>query len=71
MCIVLERCDYGSLSDVIRGSESMNASIPPLPLSRADRMFLALGCARGLEALHNFSCNLCHRDIKSFNFLGE
>ena len=36
-----------------------------------DRMFLALGCARGLEALHSFSSHLCHRDIKSMNFLGS
>lgn len=32
-------------------------------------MFLALGCARGLAALHGSSLTLCHRDIKSFNFL--
>lgn len=32
-------------------------------------MFLALGCARGLRALHRFSPDLCHRDIKSSNFL--
>lgn len=69
VCIVLERCNYGSLSDVIRGSEGMNSTTMPLPLSRSDRIFLALGCARGLEALHNFSSTLCHRDIKSFNFL--
>lgn len=70
ICIVLERCDYGSLSDVIRGSDGSTPSFP-LPLTKADRMFLSLGCARGLEALHNFSSTLCHRDIKSFNFLGK
>lgn len=40
-----------------------------LPLSTTDRMFLALGCARGLRALHAYSADLCHRDIKSSNFL--
>ena len=32
-------------------------------------MYLALGCARGLRALHKYSPDLCHRDIKSSNFL--
>lgn len=32
-------------------------------------MHLALGCALGVQALHNFSSTLVHRDIKSFNFL--
>jgi hypothetical protein len=37
------------------------------------RMYLALGCARGVWAIHSHSpaLQLCHRDIKSFNFLGE
>ena len=38
-------------------------------LAWADRLYLALGCARGLAALHSYSPDLCHRDIKSFNFL--
>jgi hypothetical protein len=72
VCIVLEICQYGSLSDVIRGGVSgAGASISrqELPLSTTDRMFLALGCARGLRALHGYSAQLCHRDIKSSNFL--
>lgn len=40
-----------------------------LQLAWADRLYLALGCARGLTALHAFSPDLCHRDVKSFNFL--
>ena len=44
---------------------------PPLSLCYSDRMYLALGCAKGLQALHSFSPLLCHRDIKSFNFLSE
>ena len=42
-----------------------------VPLSIVDRLYLALGCAKGLLALHNYSRNhaLVHRDIKSFNFL--
>lgn len=43
----------------------------PLSLSLTDRMFLALGCAKGLAALHAYNPALCHRDIKSFNFLGR
>jgi serine/threonine protein kinase len=43
--------------------------IQALSLSWSDRLYLASGCARGLAALHTFSDDLCHRDIKSFNFL--
>ena len=69
----MEICEFGSLSDVLRGPNdgSMIQSRPPLQLSFADRMFLALGCARGVQALHRYSPLLCHRDIKSFNFLSE
>lgn len=70
MCIVLEICQYGSLSDVIRGSVGGGVVRRALPLTHADRMYLALGCAKGLQALHNYSPTLCHRDVKSFNFLG-
>lgn len=70
VCLVLEICHYGSLSDVIRGKNSASGGgRPPLPLTHADKMYLALGCARGLEALHSYSSTLCHRDVKSFNFL--
>ena len=41
----------------------------PLELSDMDRIYLALGCARGVEALHTYRSGLCHRDIKSMNFL--
>lgn len=68
VCLVLERCQYGSLSDIIRGSETLGR--PPLRLSFADRMFISWGAAKGLRALHRSSGSLCHRDIKSFNFLG-
>eukprot|EP00981_Chlorochromonas_danica_P012383 scaffold4868_cov135-Ochromonas_danica.AAC.2 len=34
-----------------------------------DRLYLARGCALGLQALHSYSAGLCHRDVKSFNFL--
>jgi serine/threonine protein kinase len=43
--------------------------IQALSLSWSDRLYIAVGCARGLAALHTFSADLCHRDIKSFNFL--
>ncbi|KAJ1435097.1 kinase-like domain-containing protein [Ochromonadaceae sp. CCMP2298] len=66
VCIILEICPFGSLSDVLRGP---NGGARPLSLSYADRMFLALGCARGVLALHSHNPHLCHRDIKSYNFL--
>jgi hypothetical protein len=43
--------------------------LPPLALCVPDLLFLALGAARGVHAIHSFSPLLCHRDIKSFNFL--
>ena len=42
---------------------------PHVKISTADRLWLALGCAAGIGALHEYNSNLCHRDIKSFNFL--
>ena len=42
-----------------------------MQLSWVDRLYLAVGCCRGLAALHAYSADLCHRDIKSFNFLGS
>ena len=56
--------------DVIRGSKSGNLIRRPLSLTVSDKLFLALGCCKGVQALHSFSAELCHRDIKSFNFLG-
>lgn len=67
VCILLELCAYGSLSDVLRGSP--NDVNRPLTLSYLDKMYLALGCAKGLAALHSMGQSLVHRDIKSFNFL--
>ena len=45
VCTVLELCAYGSLSDVLRGDDGPLVK-HPLSLSMADRMYLALGCAR-------------------------
>jgi hypothetical protein len=69
--LVLELCVYGSLNDVLRGSDIQGVKKPALKLSLADKMYLALGCALGLEALHSYNVDLCHRDIKSFNFLSK
>lgn len=76
VCILLELCKYGSLGDVIRGKESHivrnNEAVVVvsgmLHLSWCDLMHLALGCAKGIAALHRYQ-GVCHRDIKSFNFL--
>ena len=71
VCIILEICEYGSLSDVLRGHQGGGINRAQLKLSLSDRMFLAYGCAKGLEALHSYSPDLCHRDIKSFNYLSK
>jgi hypothetical protein len=50
VCILLEICYYGSLSDVIRGSKSQNQSslrqIKKLNISFVDMLYLVMGCAR-------------------------
>lgn len=71
VCIVLELCQYGSLADVIKGNavDSKPSVQAKAVLSLFDRYFLAVGCLRGLKALHDHDAELCHRDIKSFNFL--
>lgn len=71
ICIVLELCDFGSLADVVRGVSNVKEGLlkPKLLLSEVDKIFLALGCCRGLAALHGLSPKHCHRDVKSFNFL--
>ena len=71
VCLLLEICDYGSLSDVLRGKldEEEQVIQSALPLSFADMLHLALGCARGLAAMHRLGQQVCHRDVKSLNFL--
>lgn len=73
VCLILEVCHFGSLSDIIRGRGydwNPNCRSPrPMTLCHTDRIYLALGCARGLAAIHAYDDHLCHRDIKSFNFL--
>lgn len=73
VCLILELCSFGSLSDIIRGYgfDWSTSQRYPLSLHRLDCLYLALGCARGLAAVHNFDPSLCHRDVKSFNFLGK
>lgn len=50
VCLILEICSFGSLSDIIRGyGFNWNATSPPqypLTLHRYDLLYLALGCAR-------------------------
>jgi serine/threonine protein kinase len=82
VCILLELCVFVSLADVIKAAGPLNGFLAAesndrfspgvvggLTVCWADRLYLAMGCARGLHALHTFSSELCHRDIKSFNFL--
>ncbi len=68
---MLELCSFGSLSDIIRGYgfDWSSKKSPPLSLSMIDKTFLALGCAQGLAAVHAYQGDMCHRDVKSFNFL--
>ena len=58
--IVLELCNMGSLYDLIHGPQWGR-------LTHADRLTLAVGCARGLAYLHNM--RIVHLDVKSMNYL--
>lgn len=72
--ILLELCKYGSLGDVLRGKEVYIAEHNDvfvqgkMRLSIMEHLYMAIGCSRGIAALHQHE-NVCHRDIKSFNFL--
>lgn len=48
VCLILEVCSFGSLSDIIRGYgfDWSTSSRAPLSLAYADILYLALGCAR-------------------------
>ena len=58
VCLVLELCAYGSLSDILRSNKA-------LALSTQDRLFLALGCARyGLYLDFTFVVSSSHNKIQ-------
>jgi serine/threonine protein kinase len=73
VCILLEFCSFGSLADLCKGTRPTptgNTVGPAMVLLHdADKFYLALGCAKGLAALHSHGPDMVHRDIKSFNFL--
>ena len=72
--ILLELCKYGSLGDVLRGKDVYIQERNEIFLSgrmeltALDHLHLAIGCSRGIAALHEHA-GVCHRDVKSFNFL--
>lgn len=59
--MIIELCALGSLSDVLHDSTRR--------LNLVDKVYLALGCCEGLDALHALNDTIVHRDIKSMNFL--
>ena len=61
LCMIIELCAMGALSDVLRD--------PTIRLSPTDELYLALGCCAGVNALHSLNDTTVHRDIKSMNFL--
>jgi serine/threonine protein kinase len=69
VCILLELCKYGSLSDVLRKRKAGKSR--RMNVTYLDLLWLAIGCCRGLCALHASGDDVCHRDIKSMNFLGK
>ena len=56
VCLVLELCMYGSLSDVMRGPHAVL-------LSRQDRLFLALGCSRFVIMICYLQYTLIHKKL--------
>jgi hypothetical protein len=54
---------------VIGGPMIGKGSKQNLNISWTDRLYLAIGCAKGIAAVHALRSDICHRDVKSFNFL--
>ena len=61
LCVVLELCTGGSLSDVLYDQGRT--------LTWKERLEMAVGCARGMVAFHAALPGYSHNDIKSGNFL--
>ena len=61
LCVVLELCTGGSLSDVLYDQGRT--------LTWKERLEMAVGCARGVVAFHAALPSYSHNDIKSGNFL--
>mmetsp|Transcript_19661 Transcript_19661/g.31214 ORF Transcript_19661/g.31214 Transcript_19661/m.31214 type:complete len:679 (+) Transcript_19661:78-2114(+) len=65
VAVVLELCENGSLYDVLG---RFNAAGESGPNSNWNvRLSFCLGAAKGVQVLH--MANICHRDLKSMNFL--
>ena len=60
VCILLELCKYGSLSDVLRKGRA-GGPMKRLNITYLDLLSLAIGCCRGLCALHACGPDVCHR----------
>jgi hypothetical protein len=62
--------DSNFMNHFLTGSETIGKfSKQKLNISWTDRLYLAIGCAKGIAAVHALRSDICHRDIKSFNFL--
>jgi serine/threonine protein kinase len=67
VCILLELCHYGSLADLLKGKNGESQHY--IRTGYADLLFLSLGAARGLAAVHALGADVIHRDVKGHNFL--
>lgn len=58
VCLILELCSFGSLSDIIRGYgfDWSSTHRAPLQLSYPDILYLALGCARFVSVVMYVTC---------------
>ncbi|KAL0036873.1 hypothetical protein WJX77_003215 [Trebouxia sp. C0004] len=67
VCIVIEFCPRGSLSDVIQKAASDGAFAQQLQWPK--RLSMALDAAKGMLQLHSHKPPILHRDLKSPNLL--
>ena len=62
LCIILELCSEGSLFEILEKDTNSD-------LTWADKLELAIGASRGIEALVKTLPGFSHNDVKSANFL--